>query len=609
MELGWKGDSKLKILCGGEAMPADLADQLMPRCAQLWNMYGPTETTIWSSVYHVNSKLTSTAPIGRPIANTTMYVLDPQKHPAPLGVAGELYIGGEGVARGYFNRPDLTEEKFMADPFRPGERIYRTGDLARFMPNGNIQFLGRADFQVKVRGFRIELEEIEAVLAQHAAVQQCVVSVREDRPGDKRLVGYVVPRGAEIPSTSDLRTHLKQSLPEYMVPGIFIQLESLPLTPNGKINRRALPAPDWSQRDSGEVVGARDQLELMLLNIWQKVLGIPEIGITDNFFDLGGHSLLAARLLAEVEKVVGRQLPLAALFRGATVESLAQFIREDAAANPDPVVMSIQSGNGRVPFFGVASPGVETLGYALLARHMGKDQPVYKLQGHAPLVEGRPFTEEELKTLSQEYIAAMRAVQPEGPYCLGGMCEGVQIAERMVIDLEAAGHEVGFLAIFDTWVLQNSQIRWLWRISYYQQRLRSLRRRKFGKRVEGYKKALRNNLMRVAKPEQAKGRTDWIQAYWPENHKPTVFRAPIILFKRPKQPFYYVTDSELGWGTRTRSGVEIHEVDFHHLEMLREPWVQVLGEKLAEGITRVSNQNGKPRQHAASVAESEVGTR
>ncbi len=398
MELGWKGDPRLKILCGGEAMPADLADQLVPRCAELWNMYGPTETTIWSSVYRVKSKLTSTAPIGRPIANTTMYVLDPQKRPAPLGVAGELYIGGEGVARGYFNRPDLTEEKFMADPFRPGERIYRTGDLARFMADGNIQFLGRADFQVKVRGFRIELEEIEAVLAQHPAVQQCVVSVREDRPGDKRLVGYIVPRGTEIPSTSDLRTHLKQSLPEYMVPGIFVQLESLPLTPNGKINRRALPAPDWSQRDSGEVVGARDQLELMLLNIWQKVLGIPEIGITDNFFDLGGHSLLAARLLAEVEKVVGRQLPLAALFRGATVESLAQLIREDAAANPDPVVMSIQSGNGKLPFFGVASPGVETLGYALLARHMGKDQPVYKLQAHAPLVEGRPFTEEELKT-------------------------------------------------------------------------------------------------------------------------------------------------------------------------------------------------------------------
>jgi len=184
----------------------------------------------------------------------------------------------------------------------------------------------------------------------------------------------------------------------------------------------------------------------------------------------------------------------------------------------------------------------------------------------------------------------------------------VQIAERMVIDLEAAGEEVGFFAIFDTWVLQNTQIRWPWRISYYRQRLRSLRRMSLSKRMQGYRRAVRNNLLRAVKSEKVQVRTDWVQTYWPENHKATQFRAPVILFKRPKQPFYYINDPELGWGTRSRSGVEVHEVDFHHLEMLREPWVQVLGEKLAQGIQRVANHNGN-REHAESVAENEVRTR
>jgi amino acid adenylation domain-containing protein len=590
IETGWRGDSHLKVLCGGEALPSDLADLLLSRCAELWNMYGPTETTIWSSVYRVANTLANTAPIGRPIANTTMYILGAQKRPVPIGVPGELYIGGDGVARGYWDRPDLTAEKFLDDPFRPGERIYRTGDLAKYLADGNIQFLGRADFQVKVRGFRIELEEIEAVLAQHPAVQQGVVIVREDRPGDKRLVGYLIPKVDQDPSTADLREHLKASLPEYMVPSLFVKLTSLPLTPNGKINRRALPSPDWSQIESLGSVAARDPLEVMLVEIWQKVLGLPQVGVTDNFFDLGGHSLLAARLLSEVEKVAGREIPLSALFRGATVESLAQILREGSESHPDPVVMEIQAGNGGLPFFAVASPGVESLGYALLARHMGADQPLYKLQGHAPIVERRPFTEDELRQLSQEYIAAMRAVQPQGPYCIGGMCEGVQIAERMVLELEAQGQKVGLFAIFDTWVLQNSQDPWRWRLFYYQQRLRSLRRTSLSEQLQVYKRAARNKLGRVT--GNAPARTDWQQAYWPENFTPRRFQAPVALFKRPKQPFYYVDDPEMGWGARSQGGVEIYEIDFHHLQILREPHVRTLGEKLATCISRLAHTNG-----------------
>ncbi|HKD03123.1 MAG TPA: amino acid adenylation domain-containing protein [Terriglobales bacterium] len=605
IESGWKGSSHLKVLCGGEALPADLADQLLSRCAELWNMYGPTETTIWSSVYRVTSTLANTAPIGTPIANTAMYVLDGRKRPVPIGVPGELYIGGDGVARGYLNRPDLTAEKFQADPFRRGERIYRTGDLAKYLADGNIQFLGRADFQVKVRGFRIELEEIESVLAQHPGVQQGVVIVREDRPGDKRLVGYIIPKPGEDPGTASLREHLKGSLPEYMVPGIFVKLDSLPLTPNGKVNRRALPSPDWSQMESLGSVAARDQLELMLVKIWQKVLGLPQIGITDNFFDLGGHSLLAARLLAEVEKVTGRQIPLSALFRGATVESLAQILREGSEASPDPVVMEIQAGNGGLPFFAVASPGVDTLGYALLARHMGADQPLYKLQAQEPVVERRPFTEDELRQLSQEYIAAMRAVQPQGPYCFGGMCEGVQIAERMIWELEAQGQKVGLFAIFDTWVLQHSQDPWRWRLYYYQQRLRSLRRARLGEQLQTYGRVARNKIGNVT--GRIPARTDWQEAYWPQNFVPRRFRAPIALFKRPKQPFYYVDDPQMGWGARSESGVEIYEIDFHHLEILREPYVRILGQKLAACMDRVLETNGHSPRPKGEDRENSAG--
>ena len=590
VESGWQGDRKLKVLVGGEALPSELAHQLVERCGEVWNMYGPTETTIWSTVYRVRDKHDRTVPIGRPIANTRTYVLDANRSLVPVGVPGELYIGGEGLARGYFQRPELTAERFVPDPFsmEPGACMYRTGDLARFLPDGNIQYLGRIDNQVKVRGFRIELGEIETLLSQHPSVRECVVIAREDPPGDKRLVGYVVPSRGQDVSTAGLCVFLKESLPAYMIPGAFVNLEALPLTPNGKINRRALPPPDWSQIESVGTVAPRDQIEAMLVEIWQMVLGIPNLGVHDNFFDLGGHSLLAARLLSEVEKVAGRQIPLSVLFRGATVEALAQLIREGAEANPDPLLMEIQTGNGGLPFFAIASPDVESLGYALLARHMGPQQAVYKLQGRAPVVADRPFTELELHSLAEEYITAMRAVQPEGPYCLGGMCEAVQIAERMVLDLEAQSQEVGLFAIFDTWVLQHSQRRWLWRVNYYRQRLRTICRMSLAEQFQEYKQAAKRRLI-----GKSPARTHWQQAYWPEDFTSPRFRAPIALFKRPKQPFYYVNDPQMGWGARTEGGVEIHEIDFHHFEILREPHVRALGEQLAACVEQASKRHAQ----------------
>ena len=588
LEVGWKGNPRLKALCGGEALTADLANQLRPRCGELWNMYGPTEITVWASLYRVDCDLEKAAPIGRPVANTTMYVLDSRHQPVPVGVRGELYIGGAGVARGYQNRPDLTAEKFISDPFQPGARMYRTGDLAAYLPDGNLQFLGRADFQVKVRGFRIELEEIEAVLAKHPAVEQSVVIVREDRPGDRRLVGYVVPKPSQEPGTADLRAHLEQSLPEYMVPGVFVKLAALPLTPNGKVNRRALPAPEWSHVEAAGKGTAKDALESMLLKIWCSVLGIPTIGVEDNFFDLGGHSLLAVRLLSEVEKVVGRRIPLATLFRGATVQALAQLLREGSESDPDPLVMEVQAGNGGLAFFAVASPGVRALGYALLARHMGADQALYKVQANTEPLRGRPYTLDEIRVLAKQYVAAMRVVQPQGPYCLGGMCGGVQIAEQMVIDLEAAGEEVGLFAVFDTWVMQHSQNQWRWRLFYYQQRLRSLRKASLTEQLQQYKRAAQNHIRKWTGKERVPN--VWHQTYWPENFTPTRFRAPVALFKRPKQPFYYVDDPQMGWGARSEGGVEVHEVEFDHFQILREPFVRVLGEKLVKCLQRVNQR-------------------
>ena len=438
----------------GEALPSSLAHQIYEKSgvSKVYNLYGPTEDTTYSTYMLVPRGGEVT--IGRPLPNTQVYVLDENRQPLPIGVPGELYLAGDGLARGYFGREDLTAERFVANPFakQSGARMYRTGDLARFRPDGTIQYLGRIDNQVKLRGFRIELGEIEAALLKDPSVQSAVVIVREDIPGDKRLVAYVVPSWTSI-SGPGLKDLVRQRLPEYMVPSAFVEIRALPLSPNGKINRRELPAPDWSTADVGDVVLPRNELESMLVGIWQAALGIPNVGIRDNFFDLGGHSLVAARVLAEVEKTIGRDLPLSALFRGATVESLAILISEHEDES-DPVVLQIQSGDrGRLPFFAIVPPAEEALGYAILARHMGPGHPVYKIQGHSPIVGKRPYTEQELQSLASEYVAAMRSVQPEGPYCLGGLCDGAHIGERVVLELEAQRQEVALFAVIDTWVM------------------------------------------------------------------------------------------------------------------------------------------------------------
>jgi amino acid adenylation domain-containing protein len=333
LDAEWEGNPKLKMLCGGEALPRELADQLAAKGGELWNMYGPTETTVWSTL----SRIRPNEPvihIGRPIGNTEIYILDAQLNPTPIGVPGELHIGGIGLARGYHNRPELTAEKFIKNPFAKdaSARIYKTGDLARYLPNGNIEHLGRLDHQVKLRGFRIELGEIEEVLAKHPAIAACTVTAREDAPGDKRLVAYVVNSNGTV-KPSELREHLRAKLPDYMIPAAFVTLEKLPLTPNGKVDRKALPKPEIEAvTDQSHFAAPSTETEKALAKIWCDVLHLKQVGLNDNFFDIGGHSVLLLQVHARIGTVTTMKVSVAELFQYPTISALAQHLSKPAAS-------------------------------------------------------------------------------------------------------------------------------------------------------------------------------------------------------------------------------------------------------------------------------------
>jgi len=368
LDAGWRGRPGLKLLCGGEALPRDLADRLLPLGAELWNVYGPTETTIWSACHRVEPGAAA-VPVGRPIANTSLYVADRGFAAAPVGVPGELLIGGAGLARGYLGRPDLTAERFLPDPWaaQPGARLYRTGDLARFRPDGAVECLGRLDHQVKIRGHRIELQEIEARLALHPAVRQGVVEARGE-PGEQALVGYLVA-SHEVPP-GELRAFLRETLPDSMVPARWVFLEALPLTPNGKVDRKSLPAPPAPNtgRPAGAVSAApAGEIERTVAAIWQEVLGVEHVGRDASFFDLGGHSLLLARVQARLRDRLGADLRLVELFRYPTVKALAGRLGAPAVrALPAaaPPLRAPEGGRPEIAIIGMAGrfPGARTVG-------------------------------------------------------------------------------------------------------------------------------------------------------------------------------------------------------------------------------------------------------
>ena len=465
IDSGWRGESNLKVLCGGETLRPDLAEELFKRCRELWNMYGPTETTIWSTT----CRLLPGEPIslGRPIANTKVHVLDGDLRPVPVGAVGELYIGGEGLARGYLGRPDLTKERFLPDPFdkRASGRLYKTGDLARYRADGRLEFVGRADHQVRIRGFRIELGEIETALARADGVAQAVVVAREDQLGDIRLVAYIVPRTFRRkeapdalgnarsfrPSVLSLRSALRQSLPANMIPSDFVFLDALPLTPNRKVDRSALPEPNGTMEKAVDYpcelpIG---DVETKLATIIASLLKVPRVGRTDSFFDLGGHSLLAASLFSEIERTFGKRLPLAILYRASTIETLAAAIEAQPRDANWPSLVDIRGGVSKARFFCVHGAGGNVLLYRNLARHFGNEFSFYGLQSQGLDGNDAPLT--TVEEMAEKYLGEIRKVQPQGPYLLGGYCLGGTIAYEIAQRLRRDGDEVALVALMDTY--------------------------------------------------------------------------------------------------------------------------------------------------------------
>jgi thioesterase domain-containing protein/acyl carrier protein len=388
--------------------------------------------------------------LGGPLANVQVYVLDERMQPVPTGVPGELFIGGAGVARGYLGRPELSAEKFVPDAFgsTSGGRLYRTGDKVRWLANGELDYLGRIDFQVKLRGFRIELGEIEAALEEASGVRRAVVLAREDVPGDKRLVAYVVPASMDaVPPTSELRAAISKNLPEYMVPSAFVFLEALPLNTHGKVDRKALPPPDASST-AATYVAPRTHTEEAVAAVWAEVLHVEKVGATDDFFALGGHSLLAVRLMSRLRQRTGVSLPVSALFQGATVERLAQ--RLDARHHaPASNLTRLDSGTatGR-PLFLVHGGGGSVLGYTELVRQLGSQRPLYGLSASG--IDGGELPAASIEVLARDYLAQVRAVQPHGPYLLSGWSFGGLVAYEMARLLQAAGETVELLALLDS---------------------------------------------------------------------------------------------------------------------------------------------------------------
>jgi thioesterase domain-containing protein/acyl carrier protein len=385
--------------------------------------------------------------------------------------------------------------------------------------------------------------------------------------------------------TSDAEAHIDQLALPSLAQAQLASDEQAPrlLAPDKTAGQQSLVAARVTQRPLNRL---NDAEEALLVEIWKDVLGVPNISIHENFFDVGGHSLLAARVIAQIRDETGRKIPVSAIFRSPTIQGLAQLLKNDSVSTQDPVLTQLRAGTGGAPFFSVAAPGVDPLGLAILAHNMGEAQSVYKLQGPGALLWDRPFRKDELRALAREYVAAMRTVQPHGPYCFGGMCDGVLIAQEMILELESQGEDVGFFAIFDTWVLENSQIRPLWAVDYYLYRLRTFPKLRLDEQLS----ALRRMVRRLARRNRS-ARSEWPQTYWPgENFQPPRFRAPVLLFKRPRQPYYYIRDPRMGWGERSTGGIEICEVDCGHYEMLRQPHVRLIADRLTARLQEVNER-------------------
>lgn len=601
----WQGDGRLKVLCGGEAFGPDLTEQLLKRCGELWNMYGPTETTIWSTIERLLPGQFIT--IGRPIANTQVYILDGNSQPVPAGVAGELFIGGDGVAMGYLNRPELTRERFVPNPLDvKGEDIlYRTGDLARFRADGRIEFLGRGDHQVKIRGFRIELGEIEASLLRTDGVARAVVVARQDAPGDKRLVAYVVPKvSSSAPSVATLRAALRSHLPEYMMPSAFVFLEALPLTPNGKVDRKALPQPDHSSDATRSYEAPRGAIEEQLAGMVGSILNVPRVGREDSFFDLGGHSILAVTLFNEIDRVFGKRLPLATLFRSPTIEGLATALVSGRDRSHEwPSLIPIHPHGSKMRFFCVHGAGGNVLLYRDLARNLGTEYPFYGLQSQG--LDGKALPLETVEAMAGKYLREIRGLQPEGPYCLGGYCLGGTIAYEIAQRLRADKQEVALVALLDTYNFARMErprlLGYLWQKlefhfgnlirlplsnwpGYFSNKLRVARDGELSSLWKALRGVLRAN---GDDPRSIEAGVQEVNDRAAEAYRPEPYAGRVTVFK-PRVNYNFYPDPQMGWGDLVTGELDIIELPVNPHAMLVEPYVQMLSSQLREKLEKVT---------------------
>ncbi len=622
LDSGWRPDAGLRALCGGEPLPVALADRLVGLGVELWNMYGPTETTIWSTCARITTQ-GETLTIGRPIANTTIYILDKHLEPVPVGVAGELWIGGDGLARGYRGREDLTRERFIAHPFDPGpgRRIYRTGDLARYRADGQIEFLGRIDTQVKVRGFRIELGEIETTLTRHPGVSEAVVIARGSS-GEAELAAYVIPKGAPV-AALELRAHAGRTLPAYMVPSTVSSLDAFPMTPNGKVDRKALPEPIRERSAERELVAPRTALERQLAAIWERELEISPIGVTDDFFELGVTSIVAATLFAAIEHELGNHLPLGAIFRAPTIEKLAAMLEAGAGESRWTSLIPIQPEGTQPPIFCVHGGAGTILHLAALARRLGGDQPFYGLQSRGLYGGATPL--KSVEEMAAHYLSEMREVHRGGPWRLAGYCFGTIVAFELAQRLLAAGEEVQLLVMFNgpspewirRWGWYGNQPAWRARHAMpprptVEQR-RAVRRRRRANavlallsRIPGAVRhpwKIVNSLLWYTRMPRARlqlafGRPlpEWLrEQFFLELHQkaeraytPRPYDGEIITFYG--QGLY--EDPALGWRELAMGGITSFGVPGEHdnnRQAMMEPAVEFVAERMSDRITRLNS--------------------
>lgn len=611
LEAGWNEKLSLKILCGGEAMPKDLVNKLVERTSALWNMYGPTETTIWSTIKLITSDQDIT--IGKPIDNTRVYILDENLNNLTDGEIGELYIGGDGVAKGYLNREKLTSERFIANPFsqNPEDRIYRTGDLGKIKESGDIQCLGRIDHQVKVRGYRIELEEIEHALVKQADVKEAVVIAREDTPGDPRLVGYIVLNSGTALNdikqlTGNWQLALLDSLPEYMVPDDFMLIDAVPITPNGKIDRKALPRPDYNDiARKGEYIAPRTDAEKKLAGIWQEKMKLDKISITDNFFELGGRSLVAVQIMASIEKLTGKRLPLATLFEHATIEKLALVLNADAKSISWDSLVPIKPKGSKMPLYIVHGAGLNVLLFNALAMNMDTEQPVYGLQAKG--LNGIDEPLDVMEEIAANYISEILAQNPQGPYALAGYSLGGTIAYEMAHQLKEMGKDVKMLAVFDTYADQTDIHDPFVKRTYNRVRLFFM---KFfnsfvlladdPKRTIEYKSTvIKRRIIRLywkLKGSDQKhigffdydNEIDEASAKAKRNYFQKPLDIAVDLFRAKKRTFYMDDYDFMGWRKFALKGVNVHDIPGEHNTIFAPPNDKEFAVVLQSCLDRVS---------------------